>query len=450
MTSNPFCEPCGKWFSQEKELRRHNRSFHSANPPTWMCTWEGCSYTSRQKPVLEDHINDKHTKIKPHQCPDCPATFSTQPQRSVHRKKCHGHSIKHSAEYDNKIKLLALLGKGPAARKAKRARRRCEPYPSRSPVPPQASGSHDASSPAPEASTIGSVDPPDLTGGNHWCKVTPSFANESAVGRCFQIDFTDIARPATPVRESSIVPGVSSSSSSSGATHFSFAPTMPQSATTASTGTLYSAPSPVWQPASSASLAQQPVQHTDVWANNTYAASAEQYAAPYNPPGPLPVELQPDAVYGASTSTNYLQHGFVDGYPGSSDVTGLETQQLTGYSLVAANEMLSGFGFGMVPPVQQQNQVYQAAVQDAPFDVDGFNFPLATLGSPYNAPPWQSPPLQDLGDEHLGFGFGFGFGFEQSGSQMPAPVVPAQPEVAVEDENWNAWLSFINRYLPQS
>ncbi|TFY66302.1 hypothetical protein EVG20_g4781 [Dentipellis fragilis] len=446
MATNPYCEHCGTLFSQEREFRVHNRSFHIAQPPKWECRWEGCSYISKQKPSLDDHVNEKHTRAKPHQCPDCPATFSARAKRSVHRKECHGHFIKHSEGYEAKISLLESLGKAPAARKAKRTRRRCEPYPSRSPAPPQASGSHDADWPQPEMSTVEFVDPPDLTGRKHWCRVTPSFANESATGSCFQIDFTDIARGVSPGREPSVVPDFSSSSSSSTTSHFSFAPSMPESATTTSTGTLYEASSPVWQPPSPAPFTQQPVQQTDMWAGIAYPASAEQYAAPYTPPAPQPLELQLDVAYGANTSANYLQDGFVDTYPGYFDITGLETQQLMGYSSVdvpvqsAANEMPANFGYGMA--ALPQRQVYEAPAQGASLYADSFNFPPAMLGSSYGVPPWQLPLLEDVDDEYLNF--------EQNDLQVPVPVVPAQPGVAAGDEYLNFFLSFDSRYPPQS
>ncbi|KAG7088843.1 hypothetical protein E1B28_012798 [Marasmius oreades] len=138
------CNICGVVIARRGDMPRHKRT-HAAvedkNAMLHRCSWEGCSYSSLQRPNVDTHYRT-HTKERNQACPDCDSKFSDPGSLIRHRKNLHG--------YIPKARKTRQRGStaAPEQSSSTRGSRRHQPY-SRSPS--TSSSSSGSSSPEPTA-----------------------------------------------------------------------------------------------------------------------------------------------------------------------------------------------------------------------------------------------------------------------------------------------------------
>ena len=79
------CSECSKSYSTQKSLNNHTRLQHG-NPKQFLCTF--CDYITFNKGHWETHIRSQHKNIK-ELCSGCGKQFSNQSNVNRHNRKLH-------------------------------------------------------------------------------------------------------------------------------------------------------------------------------------------------------------------------------------------------------------------------------------------------------------------------------------------------------------------------
>ncbi|KAA1465933.1 hypothetical protein DENSPDRAFT_2226 [Dentipellis sp. KUC8613] len=233
----PACCPvCGNTFTRKADCERHQEGKHPSGlkPKSFDCTQ--CDRTFAQKTQLKTHMNTRHSSESHYKCNICDERFRNPPLLTKHKKKAHNHQVVHTEEWYEK-KRLQSLGKVPAAHTTKRAAQKFNPYPSSSSAVSRKSKSSKTNQHVLEVSATGPAANLGMKSFTSHLKVNSVPLNE-AVARSYNDGeaWDDNSRRGSPA------PADSSSSlslPSSSSSYFSLPLSMPESTTTASSGTLY-------------------------------------------------------------------------------------------------------------------------------------------------------------------------------------------------------------------
>ena len=83
------CGTCGKVFSHQRQLDRHQLNLHQADSEKrYQCSVTGCTRGFTKALSLESHINS-HLGIKPYKCDLCEARFQNNSNQLAHLRKVH-------------------------------------------------------------------------------------------------------------------------------------------------------------------------------------------------------------------------------------------------------------------------------------------------------------------------------------------------------------------------
>ncbi|KAF9265219.1 hypothetical protein L218DRAFT_986424 [Marasmius fiardii PR-910] len=135
------CEQCGAIIARRGDMPRHKRIHAEAaerNAMLHKCSWEGCNYSSLQRPNVDTHYRT-HTKERNQACPDCDSKFSDPGSLIRHRKNLHG--------YVPKPRKKRITTAAPEQSSSTRGSQRHQPY-SRSPSTSSSSSPEPTTPPA--------------------------------------------------------------------------------------------------------------------------------------------------------------------------------------------------------------------------------------------------------------------------------------------------------------
>lgn len=92
-----FCQPCGRRFEEELELRKHQFMDHKdltkevarTVEGRFLCLMHSCTQSFVRRHVMERHFKTVHLMVREFACPNCEKSFADSSTREAHRTAVH-------------------------------------------------------------------------------------------------------------------------------------------------------------------------------------------------------------------------------------------------------------------------------------------------------------------------------------------------------------------------